>query len=240
MAADVAQAVPQLAPRGTTVRRAAHRGDPHGEQGGEGDGEEHPRHGERALRSPGHQHGPRQERPHGVAQPDRQPAHPLDPGQLTGCRDARGQRSHRRHEDRVHHTEDQRDHGQQPQPRWRPREGSGGEEDHRAADPVAEDGDPARPEPVGHHTAAEHEDRTGDGPRRDHQPHLRGPSRTGGGPGQREEEDDVAGDGRGVRGQPAQDVGVPVGGPRGRGRVLGAHVSPAGGRAVSGTGNAWT
>ncbi|ESP96882.1 hypothetical protein B591_27463 [Streptomyces sp. GBA 94-10 4N24] len=65
--------------------------------------------------------------------------------------------------------------GQQPQARGRQREGRGGEEDHHAADPVAEDGNPARPEPVGHHTAAEHEDRTGDGPRRDHQPTREGP-----------------------------------------------------------------
>ena len=97
-------------------------------------------------------------------------------------------------------------------PRAGEEQGRGHGQDDHAAGGVAADDDPARPEPVGDHSPAEHEQRPGHGAHREHEPGLTGAAGAGGGPGQRHVVHAVADERRGVRGEPAQHVAVAVGG----------------------------
>lgn len=83
--------------------------------------------------------------------------HALHARELSAARHARGEGSHGGHEHGVDGPEGQGEHGQRPQPRageeQQPRHGEHG----RAAHRVARDDHPAGPEPVGDHSAAQHE-----------------------------------------------------------------------------------
>ena len=97
-----------------------------------------------------------------------------------------------------------------------------GDREHgRAAHRVTADDDPPRPEPVGEHSPAQHQQGPRYGADGHHEPGLRGGAGLDGGPGQGDVVDVVAEHRRGVGAEPAQDVAVAVGGARGRCRAVG-------------------
>jgi hypothetical protein len=195
--------------------RPGHRPRAHRHQQPQRHADQHSHHGESARGAlNGQREGPDQ-RSHRIAEPHRKHPHPLHPGQLTLVRKPRRQRTNRRHEDRIDRAEDQGQGVQQPQLRVVGPGQSGGAEHHPAPYEVAADQDAAWAEAVGEHAAAEHEDGTGYRSGGEDGTDLGGTGGAGGGPGQGHEVGDIAGDRRRVGAQPAQDVGITEGGPRG-------------------------
>nr|BBJ54379.1 hypothetical protein SAVMC3_70080 [Streptomyces avermitilis] len=137
-------------PRPLPVRRQVPH--PYGDQQRHRDGDQESGQSERGRRSAERHAQAAERRAHHVGEADREAAHALDAGELVAAGDAGRKGAHGGHEHGVHGAEENGEQGERPQPGARREQQRGHREDGSAAHRVAADDDPARPEPVGHHS----------------------------------------------------------------------------------------